>query len=414
MIRFTVIGVLLSWCLYSYMDGKIPEPIPEQFTVKVIDACMKTYGYTIGTLISLGVTDPLSDLDRMMADRFILLMTTGFPWELGADPELQITDTRMSDVQVRMYEPVTSLGVDKRAVLVYFHGGGWSTLSVDSYDPMMRKIAKDSGIVVISVNYRLSPQYPYPVPLQDCSDVVEYVIENCADLNIHPQRIAIGGDSAGGNIAAALSYKFKHKLALQLLLVPVLQLADWNTTSFIENAPYLAKSINTPDSIYFVLNYLNLDYRYGPDFLKNNHTSPAFKTSHYMKFIDKNRWLPKHFIRDENLKTNKESQTDFGNEELFSMIESRITDPMVSPLFASDDMLPGLPLTYIATSGYDFIRDDGIMYSERLKHVGQKVILQHYHEAFHNSLFFSHGPLKLEVGARIIRDIVNILRKTLL
>ncbi|OWF35615.1 neutral cholesterol ester hydrolase 1-like [Mizuhopecten yessoensis] len=414
MIRLTLFGALLAWFLYSYLDGKIPEPIPEQFTVKLIDASMKTYGHTMGALISLGVTTQFSDLDRAMGDRFILLMTTGFPWSLGADPQLQITNTTMSGVHVRIYEPVTSLQVAERPVLVYFHGGGWSMLSVDSYDPLMRKIARDSGIVVISVNYRLSPQYPYPVPLQDCSDVVEYVIENCATLSINPRKIAIGGDSAGGNIAVVLSYKFKYKLALQIVLVPVLQMANWNTTSFIENAPYLAKSINSPDSIFFVLNYLNLDYKYGQDFLKNNHTSSAFKKSHYMKLIDQNRWVPKQYIRDKTLMENIELQTDFGNEELFSIIESRITNPLMSPLLAGDDMLTGLPLTYVATSGYDFIRDDGIMFAERLKHAGQEVVHQHYHEAFHNSLFFAHGPLKLDVGVRIVQDIVNILRNTLL
>ncbi|XP_069135313.1 arylacetamide deacetylase-like [Argopecten irradians] len=414
MIRLTIFGAIIAVFLYTYLDGNVPEPIPEQFKVKIIDAGMKTYGLTIGTMVSLGITDPLSDLDRKFADHVILLLTTGFPWGLGVDPDLKISDRTMNGVHVRMYEPMTSLPVSERPALVYFHGGGWSLLSVDSYDPLMRKIAKASGVVVISVNYRLSPQYPYPVPLQDCHDVVEYVIENCASLNIHPNKIAIGGDSAGGNIAAAISYKLKHKIALQFLLVPVLQMANWNTKSYIENAPYLSKSINSPDSICFVLNYLNLDYKYTRDFLNNNHTSAAFKASDYMDLIDQNRWLPQQFVRDKTLMSKLETRTDFGDEELFSIIESRITDPMVSPLLARDDMLKGLPLTYIATSGYDVIRDDGIMYSERLKHVGQKVIHQHYSEAFHNSLFFAGGPLKLEVGERIVQDIVDTLKDKLL
>lgn len=241
---------------------------------------------------------------------------------------------------------------------------------------------------------------------------MEYVIENSEALNIHPQKVAIGGDSAGGNMAAAISLRLKKKIALQLLLVPTLQMANWNTTSFIENAPYLDKSINSPDSIYFVLNYLNVDYKYGPDFLTNNHTSAAFKKSHYMALLDQNAWLPKQYIRDESLKEHVELPKDFGNEELFSQIESRITDPMMSPLLADDDMLQDSPLTYVMTSGYDFIRDDGIMFSERLTNVGQKVILKHYHEAFHNALFFPHGPLKLDVGVRIVRDIAGILKST--
>lgn len=242
---------------------------------------------------------------------------------------------------------------------------------------------------------------------------MEYVIENCARLKIHPHKIALAGDSAGGNMAAAISLRLKKKLALQMLLVPVLQMANWNTTSFIENAPYLSASSNNKASINFVLNYLNLDYNFAQDFLNNNHTSLSFKKSHFTEILDQNLWLPKRYIRDNTLRENIELKTEFGNEELFSKIESRITDPMMSPLLADDDMLEDSPLTFVVTTGYDIVRDDGIMFSERLKQVGQKVILKHYYDAFHTSLFFPHGPLKLEVGVRIVQDIVKVLRDTL-
>ncbi|OWF35616.1 Neutral cholesterol ester hydrolase 1 [Mizuhopecten yessoensis] len=270
-----------------------------------------------------------------------------------------------------------------------------------------------ASILFIFISYRLSPQHPFPVPLHDCLDVVEYVIENSATLNIHPQKIAIGGDSAGGNMAAAISLRLKKKLALQLLIVPVLQLANWNTSSFIENANYLSQSANNKNYILLVLNYLNIDHKYEHDFLNNNHTSQAFKQFYFTEILDQNLWLPKRYIRSELLRENIDLQTEFGNEELFSLIESRITDPMMSPLLADDDMLEDLPMTYIVTSGFDIVRDDGIMFSERLKQVGQKVILKHYEEAFHTSLIFPHGPLKLEVGVRIVQDIVKVLRNTL-
>ncbi|XP_060076044.1 neutral cholesterol ester hydrolase 1-like [Ylistrum balloti] len=413
MIRMTIFGVLLAMLIYSYMDGKVPEPIPEQFKVKVMDFCIKMYGHTLNILVSLGLTTPFSDFDRKLCDRFILLMTTGFPWVRGYDSRLQITDTTMKSIHVRMYQPVTSLQHKRRPVLVYLHGGGWSLLSVDSYDPLMRRIAKDSGVVIISVNYRLSPQYPFPVPLNDCLDVVEYVIENSVTLNINPRKIAIGGDNAGGNMAAAISLRLKKKLALQLLIVPVLQMANWNTTSFIENSIYLSQSANSRRRIFLLLNYLNIDFKYGEHFLNNNHTSKEFKRSHFTEILDQNLWLPKRYVRDEHLRENIDLQTEFGNEELFSLMESHITDPMMSPLLADDDMLEDLPMTYIVTSGYDIVRDDGIMFSERLKQVGQKVILKHYEEAFHTSLFFPHGPLKLEVGVRIVQDIVRTLRSAL-
>ncbi|XP_033748691.1 neutral cholesterol ester hydrolase 1-like [Pecten maximus] len=414
MIRMTIFGVLLSMLIYSFMDGKVPEPIPEQFKVKVMDLCIKTYVLTLDVLVRLGLTTPFSNFDRKLCDRFILLISTGFPWVRGYDSQLQITDTNMKGIHVRMYQPVTSLQHKQRPVLVYFHGGGWSLLSVDSYDPLMRRIAKDSGVMIISVNYRLSPQFPFPVPLQDCMDVVEYVIQNSVNLNIDPQKIAIGGDNAGGNMAAAISLRLKKKIAIQLLIAPLLQMANWNTTSFIENSSYLSQSANSKICLYLLLNYLNIDHKYVQEVLNNNHTSKAFKRFHFTEILDQNLWLPKRYIRDEHLRENIHLQTEFGNEELFSLMESRITDPMISPLLADDDMLEDLPMTYIVTSGYDIVRDDGIMFSERLKQVGQPVILKHYEEAFHTSLFFPHGPLKLEVGVRIVQDIVKILRKYLL
>jgi len=263
-------------------------------------------------------------------------------------------------------------------------------------------------------SYRLSPQHPYPEPLHDCLDVVEYVIDNADSLGVDPNRIGIGGDSAGGNMAAAIALRLKKKIALQMLLVPVLQVTNWNTTGAIENSLYLNKSINDPNSLYFVLNYLGVPYKYINDFRTNNHTSAAFKVSHYAEYMDQNTWLPKRYIRDEHLKNNIHLQTGYGNEDLFIQIESKLTDPMVSPLLADDDMLEGLPATYIMTCGFDFIRDDGIMYYERLHQLGEDATLSHFPEAFHNSLFFPHGPLKLDVGVRIVQDIVSVIKTKLI
>lgn len=244
-------------------------------------------------------------------------------------------------------------------------------------------------------------------------EVVEHVIQNTGSYGVDPARIAIGGDSAGGNMAAAISLRLKNKIAMQLLLVPVLQMSNWNTTSWIENRLYLNESINHRNSIFFVLNYLNVHPKYAKDFLANNHTSKLFKTSKYADQIDQNVWMPKRYIRDSNLKENLEQRTDIGNEELYSQIKSKLTDPMVAPLMADDDMLEGLPYTYIMTCGYDIIRDDGIMFAERLRQIGQKVSLTHYYEGYHNALLFPQGPLKLDVAVKIMGDIVKHLKDIL-
>lgn len=406
--------VLVALFLYFYLDARVPEPIPEKFKVKVMDAMMKTYGHTVNVLVYLGITEPFSDFVRKIADWFVLTMVTGFPWGIAPyDPRLKITDSHIRDIRVKIYEPVRGLGRTDRPVLIYLHGGGWSLLSVDSYDPLMRKISSDSGTVVISVNYRLSPQYPFPIPLNDCLEVVEYVIENSKAMGIDKSRIAVGGDSAGGNMAAAISLRLKSKIAMQMLLVPSLQFVNFNTTAFNENTMYLNRSIHDPNSLMFVINYLGLEPKYLSYLRYNNHTSPAFKQSLENEYADQTLWLPRRYVRDEKLRENMEQPMDTGDEELFEKIKNVILDPLVSPLLADDELLENLPYTYVMVCGYDFVRDDGIMFYERLNQIEEEAHLAYYPEAFHNALFFPHGPLKLNVGVRIVNDIVKTLKNVL-
>lgn len=408
-IFFVVFGV---WS-YFYLDGRIPEQFPQQTKLKIMDATMKTYSNVISCLVSLGITNYFSPLDRKIGDWFILAMSTGFPWGSGVDSRLQITDTRIRDVRVKIYQPASLVGKTDRPVLVYFHGGGWSLLSVDSYDPLTRKIARESEVVVISVDYRRSPQHPFPDPLNDCFDVVEYVLNNGAELGLDPKRVAIGGDSAGGNMAAAISLRLQKRLALQLLLVPVVQILNWHQVGVIENSLYLNKSINTKNSMYFLTNYLNLPPEYAFEIHANNHTSPSFKKSKYMEMVDPKKWLPRKYVRNTELWDNYEMKSDFGDEKIFKTMEGYLTEPLISPMIADDETLGGLPFTYIMTCGYDFIRDEGIMFHEKLKHLKVETELAHYPEGFHNAIMFPHGPLKMDVGVKIVADIVRILKQKL-
>ena len=263
-------------------------------------------------------------------------------------------------------------------------------------------------------SYRRSPQNPFPVPLNDCMDVFEYVFQNYEELGIDPGRIAIGGDSAGGNMAAAITLRHKTKVAMQLLLVPALQFSNWRTAGFLENTQYLNKSINNPDSLYFVLNYLGVDPCHKDAFAANNHTSAEFKESIYADYVDQNIWLPRKYVRDEHLKHNMGPTYNHGDESLFNSIKDKIVDPYVAPMLADDAALENLPYTYIMTCGYDVIRDDGIMFYERLSQLGEDVHLSHFEDGFHNALFFPHGPLKMDVGVRIVNDIISKLKSNLI
>lgn len=129
-------------------------------------------------------------------------------------------------VPVRLYVP----GAAKRTngpCLVYIHGGGFTTCNVDSHDALCRRIANSGNIRVLSVDYRLAPQYPFPAGPDDCENVLKWVLaEGGKSYGISSSLLAIGGDSAGGNMSAYLAQKYRQNLSAQILLYPLMQLAD--------------------------------------------------------------------------------------------------------------------------------------------------------------------------------------------
>jgi acetyl esterase len=126
------------------------------------------------------------------------------------------------DIPVRAYRPSDEPNLP---VFVWLHGGGWTLGSVDVHDPITRTIANRAGCIVVSVDYRLAPEHPYPAPLDDAFAAIQWVGAHAADLGGDPERIAIGGDSAGGNLSAVCALLARDAgaptLALQVLVYPV-------------------------------------------------------------------------------------------------------------------------------------------------------------------------------------------------
>src|SRR5205823_5307676 len=128
------------------------------------------------------------------------------------------------DVRVRIYEPpervVPSPG------LVYFHGGGFIAGDLDSEDGRCVRIAADAGCVVVSVEYRLAPEHPFPAPIDDCYAALEWAVASTLELGLDPTRIGVGGGSAGGTFAAAVALMARDRggppIAFQLLVYPAL------------------------------------------------------------------------------------------------------------------------------------------------------------------------------------------------
>jgi len=126
------------------------------------------------------------------------------------------------NLPIRVYTPKE--GRVPRPALVYFHGGGWVVGSLDTVDNPCRQLANASGCTVISVGYRLAPEHRFPIGLEDCYLATRHVVEHAAEFGIDPAKLAIGGDSAGGNLAAAVTLLARDRggpaIAFQLLVYP--------------------------------------------------------------------------------------------------------------------------------------------------------------------------------------------------
>lgn len=141
------------------------------------------------------------------------------------------------EIPVRIYEYKDDSKI--KPVIIFFHGGGFVRCSVETHDDMCRNLAKYTGWKVISPEYRLAPEYKFPVPLEDCCKVVEWAAENAERLRIDPERIAVCGDSAGGNLAGAAAKKFKNnrkiKISKQILIYPVIDFYSKNSETKYES-----------------------------------------------------------------------------------------------------------------------------------------------------------------------------------
>lgn len=209
-------------------------------------------------------------------------------------------------IPVRVYRPEGQEGV-KLPVYVHFHGGGWVFGDLDSHDILCRYLCIQSGTLVISVDYRLAPEHPYPAALDDAWDSVCWIAANGDEFDADTSRLAVGGDSAGGTLAAAVCRR--------------------------------ARDGGGPDIRFQVLIYPVTD-------MTLSHPSMTEMGEGYNFTRDAMEWFVELYLPD----------------------ESALRDPDVSPLFAED--LSGLPPAFIIAAGFDPLRDDSKAYADALAAAG--------------------------------------------
>jgi len=128
-------------------------------------------------------------------------------------------------LKLRIFNP-SDVGGSKLPVLVLFHGGGWVIGDLDTHDNMCRYFANESGVVVVAVDYRLAPEHKFPAGIEDCIAATDWVHANAASIGGDSSKLAVTGDSAGGNMAAIVAQQLKGKVAFQLLIYPATDFSD--------------------------------------------------------------------------------------------------------------------------------------------------------------------------------------------
>jgi acetyl esterase len=223
------------------------------------------------------------------------------------------------EIPIRIYTPIAA-GSEPLPVLVYFHGGGFVIGNLDTHDGCCRILSDEAHCRVIAVDYRLAPENQFPAAVDDAFAALNWVEENASALGVDANRIAVGGDSAGGNLSAVVSQlakqKGKPKICFQLLLFAATDVAE-----------------ELPSRHDFGVGY----------------------------FLEKQTldWFFEQYVPP----------------------GAKRTDPKLSPLRATD--LSGLPPAYVVVAGYDPLHDEGLAYAEKLRAAGVKVTVAGYPDMVH-------------------------------
>ncbi|KAM3930455.1 arylacetamide deacetylase-like [Leptodactylus fuscus] len=397
--------VLLSVLVAYYIYKPLPDNIEEKWKVMLMDAAFRSLAH-LGTFAEMFGVKHFMDV--------MMLLTYAEHIEPISDNHVIVTDTTFNSVPVRLYVPKGQSNTRRRAIL-YIHGGGWcvGSAGMKPYDQLSKQSAHRLNAIVVSINYRLAPKFHFPIPFDDVYNVVTFFLQekNLEKYSVDPNRIAVSGDSAGGNLAAAVAQKLLHdpevnvKLKIQVLIYPVLQSLDLNTPSYRDNGymPILSRTLMAR----FWSEYFTTDRSLFEAMMSNKHI-PS-QEAHLFKNVNWSSLLP------ENLKKNHVYSipaTDNKNTMLVKKYPG-LLDVRASPLLAEDEKLTGLPMAYVVTCMYDVLRDDGFMYVSRLRKAGVQVVHEHYDNTFHGVLLMTNWPFDVSIAHRIEEKYLNWLESNL-
>lgn len=271
----------------------------------------------------------------------------GFP---GPQIHVEVADLSIpgpaGTIRVRHYRPADG---QTAPLLVFYHGGGWVIGDLDTHDALCRLTCRDAGIHVLSVDYRLAPEHPAPAAVDDAYAAFKWAHEHAGELGAAPGRVAVGGDSAGGNLAAVVSQLARDEAQHGAGPMPVLQWLIYPRTDFTAQTRSMSLFARG-----FLLTRRDID------------------------------WFHAQYLRGSGI---------------------HAADPLVSPLLA--ESLSGLPPALMAVGGFDPLRDEGESYAAALRAAGVEVDLRYLGSLTHGfvSLFQLGGD-----SAAATSELISALR----
>jgi len=318
-------------------------------------------------------------------------------------------DTKFSNVPVRVYTPTKR---ENDGAIFFIHGGGFVLMDVQSYDSFVRELVRTTGMVVISVDYRLAPEHIFPAGLNDCENsVVAFLTEHHKDYGVDPSKVVIMGDSAGGNLATVVAQRLRNQtnlpsLKLQVLIYPVIQFVDMLTPSYqLIRSEVDGTALVEPESLArWLLVYLGIDTKHVPSVMSNNHTIPEARRSSLFEHLNHDN-LPNRFRRESSY---IRPPSSYGDPILYRQLEQFLFNPDFSPIM--NPSLAGMPKSLVITCEYDPLRDEGYWYMERMRNEGVDVDYLHYEHGFHAMLNFY---TEIELGRKAFVDIANYILRNI-
>lgn len=399
---FTVLLLITGYALY--------KPLPEGFTVSkwdrtvmhVVEPALRVAYYYPSRMFSKAsnmVHWTRGALNILSKSLGLLVNTYG---------QIDIKWHNWNGTPVKVYRPINNETSTDGAVL-FIHGGGFALGNVEMYDSLVERMAYEMKTLFVSIEYRLSPETVFPGGIMDCEAAIDYFFENGnAQFGVNASKVVIMGDSAGGNLATVIAQRRAARNALpqlagQVLIYPLLQMADMQTVSY----RYFHSRLNgyalvDPESVaYYYMFYAGIDMDEKaylvPSVISNGHVAKHLqpeveKMMTYKTVIESTRRYNNHSISERwEIEKNYEAQ---------DLMEPFLTNPDFSPLMRKD--LSNLPPTMVVTCEFDILRDEGLIYAERLKAAGVPTTAINYDNGFHAMLNF-HS--ELHEASKSVEDI---------